>query len=1146
MRSNQVKALGVFLLVLFASSLCYSQNITASLAGTVTDQTGAVVAGASVTLHDMDKNVDVITLTTDSNGAYTANELPFGRYAVTVEAKGFKKFTASEVVLHVGDHRTFDIKLEVGQLTEQVTVTASTVPIETSSAAQQSTITGTQIRELELNNRNFEQLVVLQPGVANGLPDQIGFGIENTDSISVNGARGSANNWTVDGADINDSGSNSTLLNVPSVDALSEFTLERSTYDAQYGRSGGGQVNVVTKSGTNQFHGDAYEFVRNDVFDANEWFNKQAGNPKPPFRYNDFGYTIGGPAYIPGHYNTDKSKTFFFFSEEFRRTRTPTTDIVALPNPQELTGNFSGLQYSDGTLVTLNAASAPSGCIDGNQINTTCFSPNAVAYLTNVYSKFTPNSSLDTAALTENYTYPVNAADNFRQEIVRVDQKITNKIQAFGRYMDDSVPTTEPGGLFAGAGLPGISNTATNAPGRNVVAHVTMQLAPTVTNEVAYSDSWGAINSRITGLIDNPAFVSSLNFGAGGLPFTDPYGRVPGIGITGVQGVGIPVSPYFERNVDKAVYDNLSLAKGSHTIRTGVNVQVMKKSENAVNPTNGSFSFGDNYGNPAFANFLLGDANGFSQASRDIIPDLHFPNIEAYVQDDWKVRRNFTLNLGIRYAYFAPPEDYNLILDNFSPQAFNVGAEPEIDPLSGTFLTTQAVNPGNYANGIIVAQNACNPNAYFEPPVPPFGATCSPYGDRVNPVYHTFAPRIGFAWDVFGDGKTALRGGYGVYYDRTLNGIEEQNSFANPPFVGSVNVVSNNPADIFDNPTSGSLVPPTAPAGLHATGNPSFAVPYIQQWSLSVQREILPNTRVEVAYVGNKGDRLLGAYDLNQVPLNVRVANPDDDVNAIRPYPGYGTITSIAPLFESNYDSLQLSLNRQVSRGLNIGVAYTWSKTLTNNPSDRSDGSQDTYNFASDYGPADFSESQILVVNYVYDLPFYRSQQGVMGHILGGWEVSGISSFNTGFPTSIYQYTDPFNSYDYAAGTPGVYPNGIGIDFSPVVAPRAVQAAGQSCSGPKTFAQYINTAAFATAIGVFGNSSHGVCTAPGLNNWDIAALKNIKVTERIHLQFRSEFFNAFNHESFNSFDNNVQDATFGQLNGGHDPRIIQFGLKLYY
>jgi Carboxypeptidase regulatory-like domain/TonB-dependent Receptor Plug Domain len=1143
MKSVWGKLLAVSLFFV-AASVCFSQNITALVTGAVTDPSGAVVSGASVTFHNSDTNTDVITVKTDSSGVYAASELPLGTYTVTVQAAGFKKFMAGNVALHVGEHHTLDIKLEVGQIAQEVTVSATTVPVETSSPAQEGTITGNQIRELQLNNRNFEQLLTLEPGVASSLPDQVGFGLENTTSVSVNGARSSANNWTVDGTDINDSGSNSTLLNVPSVDALQEFTLERSTYDAQFGRSGGAQVNVATKSGTNQFHGDAYEFFRNNVLDANEYFNKGAGNPRPPFRYNDFGYTFGGPFYIPNHYNTDKSKTFFFWSEEWRRTRTPSTDILAIPNPPELTGNFSGI-------AVLSPASAPAGCINaaGTQIEPSCFSPNAMAYIQNVYSKFTPNSALSPTALTENYTFAVDAINNYRQEIVRLDQRITNKVQAFARYMQDSVPTTEPGGLFAGANLPGISNTATNAPGRNFVAHVTMELTPSITNEVAFGDTWGAINSHITGLIDSPAFLSAINTSA--FPFTDPYHRVPGITLDAgnIAGVGIPVSPYFERNIDKSVYDNLSITHGNHTIRTGMNLQLMRKTENAVNPTNGGFTFNNEFGNPAFANFLLGDAASFAQSSRDIIPNLHFPNVEAYVQDDWKIRHNFTLNIGLRYAFFAAPEDDNQLLDNFSPSAYNPSAAPLIDdnpasPTFGDFLPGQAVNPGNYSNGIIVAQNACNPNNYFAPPVSPYGPTCSPYGLRVNPVYHTFAPRFGFAWDVFGDGKTALRGGFGVYYDRTLDGIEEQNSFANVPFVGTASASPASPVDIFDNPSQGLSIP-LSPSGVHATGTPAFQIPYIEQWSVSIQRQVSNDTTLEVAYVGNRARRLLGIYDWNQVPLNVRVSNPNADVNAIRPFLGYGPISDVAPLFYSNYNSLQVSLNRRVAQGLNLGVAYTYSKTLTDSPSDRSDSPQDSYNFAADYGPASFSLKQVLVFNYVYDLPFYRSEQGIVGHILGGWEVTGISSFESGFPTTITQFTDPFNSFDYAAGTAGTYPGGIGIDPS-VVAPRPDIAAGASCNGPKTVAEYINTGAFSLATGHFGSAGRGICTGPGLNNWDISAIKNIQMGERLRLQFRSEFFNAFNHVSFNSFDSGVEDSTFGQLNGDHDPRIIQFGLKLYF
>jgi hypothetical protein len=1132
---------GFFLLSAPASC----QEITASITGTITDPSGAVVPNATVVVHNDDTKTDVRTVQTGGTGSYTVPLLPVGNYTVTIKAPGFEDYIAKGVILHVGDHYALNAQLKTAVVSQEVTVTTSAAPVQIASAAQSTTITGTQITELELDNRNFEQLLTLVPGVASSLPAVVGFGIENTDYISVNGARGSANNWTVDGSDVNDTGSNLTLLNVPSVDSLAEFKLERGTYDAQYGRSGGGQVNVVTKSGTSQFHGDAYEFVRNDVFNANDFFNNSVGGTTPPFRYNDFGYTLGGPFYIPGHYNTDKSKTFFFWSEEWRRTRTPGTDILNLPLPQEVQGNFSGISYN-GAPVALNPASAPAGCITNNIISPSCFSHNATVYLQNVYSKFTPQVVTPTSSgllpYLGQYIIPENALSNYRQEILRVDQKITDKIQVFGRYMQDSVPTTEPGGLFAGAGLPGISAIATNAPGRNVVAHVTMSLSPTLVNEAAFNYSWGAINSNITGLIDNSSFLSALNESS--FPYHDPYGRVPGISFPGgdAQGIGIPVSPYFERNIDKQVYDNLSIVRGNHTIRTGATLQYLRKSENAVNPTNGSFTFGTTYGNPAFANFLLGDSDFFSQASRDIIPDLYMPDVEAYVQDDWKIRPNFTLNLGLRWAFLPTPTDQNLVLDNFDPALYNPADAPALDPTTGNFLPGQPFNPGNYGNGIIVARNACLPSHYFEPLPAAGGATCSPYGNRIAPDYNTWAPRFGFAWDPFKTGKTSIRGGYGIYYDRTLNGIFEQNSFADPPFVGNAFSAPGTPLDNFDNPTQGAFIP-LGPVGIHSTGTPNFRVPYNQQWSISVQREIMRNTLFEVAYVGSKGTDLLGIYDFNQVPLATRLASPNTNVETLRPYLGYDTMSAIGTEFNSNYNSLQISLNRRMSHGLSLGVAYTWAKTLTNNPSDRSDAPYDTYNFAADYGPASFSVGQDLIVNYVYDLPFYQSQRGLLGHVLGGWEVSGITTFQQGFPTSIYQCCDPFNSYDYAPNTPGTFPGGIGIDPS-VVAPRPDRVS--MAPGPGTVAEYINTSDYSFAVGHFGNSGRGVAIGPGLNNWDIAAIKNIKITERVNTQFRAEFFNAFNHVSFNSFNNFLTSPAFGQLNGDYTPRLIQLGLKLYF
>ncbi|MBV9085395.1 MAG: TonB-dependent receptor plug domain-containing protein, partial [Acidobacteriaceae bacterium] len=1016
-------------------------------------------------------------------------------------------------------------QLQPGQVTENVTVNETTTPVQTSSAAQAGTITGTQVRELELNNRNFEQLVTLQPGVTSGLPDIVGFGISNTSSVAVNGARTGANNWTVDGADVNDSGSNLTLLNVPSVDAIQEFTLQRSTYDAQYGRSGGGQILVATKSGTSEFHGDAYEFVRNDYFNANDFFANSAGTPRAPERYNNFGFTIGGPLFVPKLYKKSESKTFFFWSEEWRKEHLPSTYVLNVPTAAELAGSFPG--------VTLNPASAPAGCITntaaGGQINPACFSHNATAYIANVYSKFPAN-----AAGGNEYITNVVGLNNYRQDLVRLDQNISDKVHIFGRFMQDRVPTTEPGGLFAGAGFPGISSTATNAPGKNVVANVSWTLSPTVVNETAFNYSWGAINSNITGIINSPAFVSALS---GGLPYGDPYGRIPGLTLSGFTGVGIPVSPYFERNIDKNLFDNFSKVLGSHAIRAGISVQWMAKTENAVNPTNGSFTFNRGNGNPAFANFLLGNASLFSQSSRDIIPHLNYFNLEAYIQDDWKVTRKLTLNLGMRYSFFPAPSDSNNVLNNFDPLLFNPALVPAIDPATGNFLPGQAVIPATYTNGIIFPTGAaCTAAKAISS-----GVTCSPYGKLVNPnSNNNFGPRIGFAWDPTGKGKTAIRAGYGLYFDRTLNGIWEQNAFSDPPLVQQVQIVNTS----FDRPTAGVVSVPLGPVSITATGSPTFKVPSYQDWNFSVQQQILPNTTFEIAYVGSKGTHLLGEVDANQPPLALRVADAAANVNAIRPYLGYAAFYQRDPGFNSNYNSLQVSLNRHVTEGLTLGIAYTWSRNLTNNTADRFAPIYDTYNAGLDYGPAYLNTPHIFIANYVYQLPFFRDQRGFIGHVLGGWELSGITTVQSGSSLTITQFSDPFNSFDW--GVPGTYPGGIGIDYNSFLAPRADVVPGASVTGAGTVAQWMNTKAFTDAVGHFGTAGPGLILGPGEQNWDLAAIRNFKFTERFRLQFRGEFFNAFNHVNFNSVETNIDRSTFGTLNGDHLPRNIQLGAKLYF
>ncbi len=791
-RTVFVKAFAA-LLVIVSGAL--AQEVNATLNGSVSDPSGATVQGASILIHNNDTNTDLRTVTSDAGGEFTVTNLPAAVYTVTVKATGFRTFLSSNVVLHVAEKRSLPVQLQTGQVNETVNVTETSIPVQTSTSAQAGTITGTQVRELQLNNRNFEQLVTLQPGVTSGLPDIINFGISNTSSVVINGARTGANNWTVDGADINDSGSNATLLNVPSVDAIQEFTLARSGYDAQYGRSGGGQILTVTKSGTSQFHGDLYEFVRNDKFNANSFFSNLVGAKKPPLRYNDYGFTIGGPLFIPKLYSRKESQTFFFWSEEWRKTGQPSSNTAVVPTAGQLNGTFTG--------VVLNPASAPAGCVTNttpanaktnvSQINPACFSNNAKVYIQNVYSKFPANAGNGTQ-----YISNTVAKNNYRQDIVRLDQNVTDKIHAFGRFMQDQVPTTEPGGLFASSPLPNIFSTSTNAPGKNVVANVSWAISPTVVNEAAFNYSWGAINSNLTGINNSPALYGQVS---GGLPFQDPYGRIPGVTIDNFSGIPTPSAPYFERNIDKQIYDNFSKVFGSHTVRVGATAQWMTKTENGPNPTNGTFRFTSTPdGYSSFANFLIGRAFQFTQSSRDIIPHLNYTNIEAYLQDDWKVTPRLTVNLGFRYSFFPTATDSNNVLNNFDPAAYNPAAAPVLNPTTGVFANS-AVTPSNYVNGIIFPQGSSCAAARQLAPV-----TCSPYGSYVNPnSENNFAPRFGFAWDVTGKGTTAVRGGYGVFYDRTLNGIWEQNAFGDPPLVTALLIQNTS----FDNP-AGSAAPPAA------------------------------------------------------------------------------------------------------------------------------------------------------------------------------------------------------------------------------------------------------------------------------------------------------------------------------------------------
>ncbi|WP_255550838.1 TonB-dependent receptor [Granulicella sp. dw_53] len=1135
------------------------QDLAGTFTGTVTDTTGAAISHATIliTLNGVSGNSRVAQ--SNDAGNYTATNLPAGTYTVNISYPSFATFSARNVVLNVAQKRTVNAQLTIGSQSQTVEVEDNPVSVDTASSSQSGTISGTQVRELELVNRNFQQLVTLQPGVVNLLGDQPGFGgLNSVSSISVNGARTTANNWSVDGADINDSGSNSTLLNIPSIDAIQEFTLERSSYDASFGRSGGGQVLVATRSGTSSFHGSAYEFVRTANTEANTYFNKQQGLPRAPDHYNNFGFTLGGPIFIPHVYNADRKKTFFFWSEEWRKITSPSSNNVAAPTTAELAGSF----------FSANQLSAPAGCITGwtpfdpstvtggvGTINPSCYSANSKVYLAQIFSKNVANYTNinpQTNFTNGGQITSFSTLNNFRQDLVRIDHYFNDKLHFFARGMQDDAPSNLPTGLWGGANYPGLVSVGINAPGKNVVANLTWTISPKMVNEVEFAYSQGTINGKLSGPANSPDVLSSLT---NNLANPDPYGRIPSVTILdgSVTGVSQGSAPYNERNLDRNIFDNFSVTLGNHTLRAGFTAQQMLKTENA-SVGNPNFTFN------TWGDFLLGNAFQYSQASRDIIPDLRFWNTEAFVQDDWKVNRRLTVNLGLRWTRFPSPSDAKNTLTNFDPSVYKSTQAPALDN-TGNFVSGQAYTPATYANGLIFPQGAaCNAAQTISAQV-----TCSPYGNLVNPNNNwNFGPRLGFAYSLYGEGKTVLRGGFGLFFDRTLDGTWEQNAFGDPPLVQTTTIVNGS----FDNPlgVGSAAPPPLGPNGLTTTGTPTFKVPSYAAFNLSLQQQLASTTILEIAYVGSESRHMLGELDTNIPTLATREANPDVPLNNLRPYLGYSYFHSRVPVFTANYNSLQVSLNHRTRRDLTLGISYTWSKNLTDQWNDRGTpstggalsgppGSANTYayNPKLDYGPSGLNQPQIFISNFVYKEPFFREQHGLTGHALGGWELSGIVSLNSGLSTNAYQKVDPFacvldtdNPNVCAADrAPGTTLGGLGmVSPNADVSPRPDQVSAIHLT--KTQSQWFTTDSFATAQGHFGSSKVGNILSPGMEKIDLGLLKNFSFSENINLQMRAEAFNLFNHTNFWLIDTGIGNGTFGQATSAHAPRTMQFSGKFYF
>lgn len=1129
---NKMKPITLCLMLLLLScAVSPAQEVTGNIYGSVTDPTGAAVPNAKVTVTHVERNAVLRELTTNEQGQYSATLLPLGRYDVAVEAPGFRRAVQKGIEVNANDRIAANFNLEVGDLAQEISVEAAAVQVETQTSQQQALVSGTMVRELALQNRHFAQLLALQPGVVSGASEGMYVGTtnpsgaNNTVPFSVNGQRNSANNFTVDGADITDRGSNLTIINYPSVDAIEEVRIVRSAYSAEFGRSAGGQISVITRSGTSEFHGSLYEFLRNDKLNANNFFNNASNVRRPPIRYNNFGYTLGGPVYIPGKYNAEKNKTFFFWSQEFRRFINYSTVTAIVPTAAEKQGIFN---------VPVCVGPVGNECSQTTD-RITNINPVARAYIQDIWSKIpepnAPNNRL---------VSPLRGIFNSRQDLIRIDHNLGSKLLLSGRFMNDVIPTEEPGGLFTGSALPGVATTKTDSPGRSIVIRATSTLSPTLYNEAGLTWSKGGIYSEPVGLIrrENSPNVAAIVKTA----YPSTLNRIPSVsaGFSAITGYG----QYDNTSRNWNVFDNVSMLRGRHNFKFGGTWNWYRKAENAGGANAGSFTFASapktaaaqTY-HQAWANFLLGNVATYSQASMDLFPDLRMHGIEFYAQDDWRLTNRFVLNLGVRWSDFFQPYDVGNLLSNFDPGSYDPAQAVAIDPATGNIAAGTA---GNRLNGLV-----------YDSSNVPQGGKASPWGSNVGRNDHNnFAPRIGFAWDVFGTGRTSVRAGYGMFYDTQLIGIYEQNIFTNPPYVSSGNFSNSR----FEDPTAGTPVISSAPLTVRGTPVTS-KTPYSQQWSFDIQQQIAKDFVATIGYVGSKGTNLIGIVDLNQVRpgdadrAGLRPASgyftsgvTTARLNAIRPYKGYVAINSIQPAFDSNYHSLQVSAQKRFNGGSLINLAYTWSKALTNNGTDRSSAPQNSYNFDAEWGPAPLDRAHVLNISYVYELPFFRDQQGLVGRVLGGWQISGITSYMSGQALTV------------TSGT-GLDPAGLGFLGPSAAGPRPnVIANPEQGAGLRTIENWFNKTAFAEPPpGMVGNAGRGILRGPSFHKWDLSLFKNIRVNERLRFQLRGEAFNAFNQTNWNSpgtsfpgASNIANHPTFGRITSARDPRTMQLGLKAYF
>ena len=1091
---------------------------TGEISGIVTDPSGAPAAKCTVRIQN-EGNGQSKSVLTDDQGRYTGLDLLAGSYTVEVSAPGFKAYVRTGVVLVTGDHVAVNVALQLGSVNETVEVAASAAQVETLSAQVGKVVEGRLFQDIPLNGRNPTSIMLLKAGISSTSAPNAFRPTSDARSYYILGSRAENYNLSLDGVSMLNGRNNLKGVEMVSVDAVAETNVLTSTYPAEFPRAGGGQVQYITKSGTKEFHGAIFDYLRNDAFDARSFQTAR----KQKLRYNQYGFSLGGPVVIPHVFNRDRNSLFFFANTEFIARRGENVDTTVVPTPLERAGNFNGSRFGcprDGQGgLPFPGCTLPADRLSPNGLGLLNLFP-----LPNVAGEASFNNRLVSPSL-----------EDVRTSTFRVDY-LKGAHRIFWRGLDTvdhsygNRPTNFP-----------VAPTDGQTIGRSTALQITSTVSPNKLNSFRFGAS---ARSDLTQVKPASGNLQDYNRTKLGINFPYLFGRdkewpdkIPTVIVSGLATVD--GTPYAARDgmPNWQFQDDFSWIHGGHTIKFGAYFEYVGQNNldqinvstapGSGNNQNGTFRFAASAGNPfstgnALADMMIGRFDSYSEIGPKSYTLERIWSREFYLQDSWKVNSRLALEFGLRYGSWPP---YHALWGNFAmfyPSFYDPKQAVQVNPATGQLVP----GIGFRYNGMVLPGSAFPASAKGHVRFADNPAASQLFHGLPDSIstadQNVWQPRFGLSWDPSGHGTTSIRMGGGVFNSRfyfndaTVLG-------GNPPLQDQVVVTTGS----VDNP-GGTSVAPLFPLAV-TMHDPHIRQTVTYDYSFTVQHQLPASFILETGYVGKLSRHLPSEVNLNQLPAGTLQANRGVNAEALRPYPGYSSILYAGNRAASDYNALTASMERRFTRGLMLQVAYTFSRSI-DNASDKRDVAMITSDLAADRGLSTFDRTHVLAISYLYEVPFFRSGSlRLLRPVFAGWQFSGLSVFQSGLPTSVFVNSD-------VAGVSGggqQRANAIG--------------AGTLGRGERSLNRYFNTAAFAVpAPGTFGNSGRNNLRKPGTNNWDMAISKRFPIGEKGHFLIRGEFFNIWNHLSFNSLQSTLGNAGFGSINGADPARVVQLAGRVEF